>query len=306
MSDTIRCTNVSECTALNCPFKDYDDASFINCLPVNTLKLLIPTTATQLPSNNIDTELFFDFSFVGVAVSSAINGRHFVLPTGSLQTQSYTDLPQCPVGSIDCDGDPDACICTHITELNEKNATIQMVLMAVGDTGFDAHPVHLHGHSFHVLDTSYGDYNPDATLMRPSSSVTCKGDTSCTDPGWTSGRINFDITPTTLRKDTVVVPAGGYVVIRFLTDNPGYWFLHCHVNQHVLNGMALVINERPGDHNEAPLALRQLQCGDFSWTTEDFEKAIGTKPSASLGLSANPWQQMFLLVVSVLIAVASK
>ena len=30
-----------------------------------------------------------------------------------------------------------------------------------------------------------------------------------------------------VRKDTVIVPAGGYVVIAFVGDNPGYWFLHC-------------------------------------------------------------------------------
>ena len=29
------------------------------------------------------------------------------------------------------------------------------------------------------------------------------------------------------RKDTVIVPFGGYTVIRFIVDNPGWWFLHC-------------------------------------------------------------------------------
>jgi len=33
----------------------------------------------------------------------------------------------------------------------------------------------------------------------------------------------------TLRKDTVIIPVGGYVVIQFISNNPGYWFMHCHV-----------------------------------------------------------------------------
>lgn len=37
----------------------------------------------------------------------------------------------------------------------------------------------------------------------------------------------------TMCKDTVIVPAGGLiVVIRFVSDNPGYWFMHCHIKVH--------------------------------------------------------------------------
>ena len=45
------------------------------------------------------------------------------------------------------------------------------------------------------------------------------------------------------RKDTVIVPFGGYTVIRFIVDNPGWWFLHCHIEVHQLEGMAVVIKE---------------------------------------------------------------
>lgn len=30
-------------------------------------------------------------------------------------------------------------------------------------------------------------------------------------------------------KDTVTIPAGGYTVIRFYAENPGFWLLHCHL-----------------------------------------------------------------------------
>ncbi|KAI1446379.1 multicopper oxidase-domain-containing protein [Annulohypoxylon stygium] len=50
-----------------------------------------------------------------------------------------------------------------------------------------------------------------------------------------------------LRRDTVTVPANNHVVIRFATDNPGVWALHCHVAWHVEGGMFLALAERPSD-----------------------------------------------------------
>ena len=54
--------------------------------------------------------------------------------------------------------------------------------------------------------------------------------------------MNVDISSAPL-KDTVMVPYGGYVVVYFKADNPGYWFLHCHIEVHQLEGMGVVIRE---------------------------------------------------------------
>ncbi|KAG1739436.1 laccase [Suillus paluster] len=77
------------------------------------------------------------------------------------------------------------------------------------------HPFHLHGHSFAVIrsagNSSYNYVNP---VMR----------------------------------DTVTTGvAGDYVTIRFITDNPGPWLLHCHIDWHLYTGMALVFAEAPQD-----------------------------------------------------------
>ncbi|KAG1739433.1 laccase [Suillus paluster] len=77
------------------------------------------------------------------------------------------------------------------------------------------HPFHLHGHSFAVIrsagSSSYNYVNP---VMR----------------------------------DTVTTGfAGDYVTIRFITDNPGPWLLHCHIDWHLYTGMALVFAEAPQD-----------------------------------------------------------
>ena len=42
-------------------------------------------------------------------------------------------------------------------------------------------------------------------------------------------------------KDTVMVPDGGFTVLRFLADNPGYWLVHCHMSWHNHLGMGFVI-----------------------------------------------------------------
>lgn len=49
-------------------------------------------------------------------------------------------------------------------------------------------------------------------------------------------------------KDTVTVPDGGYTIIRFVANNPGYWLFHCHIEFHVEVGMALVF--KVGDHDQ--------------------------------------------------------
>jgi multicopper oxidase len=72
-------------------------------------------------------------------------------------------------------------------------------------TGMD-HPFHLHGHSFYVIGKP-GAYN-------------------FVDP---------------VEKDTVNVPAGGELAVQWVADNPGRWFFHCHIEWHLMTGMARVI-----------------------------------------------------------------
>jgi laccase len=36
----------------------------------------------------------------------------------------------------------------------------------------------------------------------------------------------------------VAVPSGGWAAIRIKADNPGVWFIHCHLEQHTSWGLA--------------------------------------------------------------------
>ena len=49
------------------------------------------------------------------------------------------------------------------------------------------------------------------------------------------------------RKDTVMVPFGGYAVVRFIVDNPGWWLFHCHIQVDLSSGMAAVIRALPNE-----------------------------------------------------------
>ena len=41
--------------------------------------------------------------------------------------------------------------------------------------------------------------------------------------------------------------ANSEVVFRFTTDNPGPWFLHCHIDWHLQDGLAVVFAEDTRD-----------------------------------------------------------
>ncbi|KAJ6562240.1 laccase 16 [Mycena capillaripes] len=79
------------------------------------------------------------------------------------------------------------------------------------------HPFHLHGHAFDIVQSS-------------------------------SGPFNYKNPP---RRDVIGVSAGG-VVIRFRADNPGPWFLHCHIDWHLEAGLAVVFAEAPSDFRDGP------------------------------------------------------
>lgn len=91
------------------------------------------------------------------------------------------------------------------------------------------HPIHLHGHLFHLIN--YSDSN-----VFPYDNV---------DSAIRAGHIfDFDNAPCF---DLVLIPPGGHAVIRFTANNPGVWLLHCHNLSHMLGGMGAVLFEALDD-----------------------------------------------------------
>jgi len=81
------------------------------------------------------------------------------------------------------------------------------------------HPFHLHGHAFDIVKSIAGPEN----FVNPP------------------------------RRDVIAVEQGG-VTIRFRADNPGPWFLHCHIDWHLEAGLAVVFAEDPPEQRTGPQA----------------------------------------------------
>jgi len=58
-----------------------------------------------------------------------------------------------------------------------------------------------------------------------------------------SGSIRYNPDPAaSVRKDTVIIPDGGYALLRFYTNNPGVWIFHCHLAFHLEAGKIVCLN----------------------------------------------------------------
>nr|QCZ35221.1 laccase 54 [Salvia miltiorrhiza] len=46
---------------------------------------------------------------------------------------------------------------------------------------------------------------------------------------------------------TIAVPKSGWTAIRFKANNPGVWYLHCHIERHITWGMGMVFIVKDGE-----------------------------------------------------------
>ena len=290
------------CKAINCPFEKFHSSYNIECVNVHQLRLLEPTPQNELPdlhppSDCIDCQHFMNFNFEGDSDTSSINGRNFILPPLPPQTQNEDFQKQATKCSLSAHCNPSTldCMCTHIVDIPYKK-TIQFVLTSLG-AFLSAHPIHLHGHTFHVVHIGYPEYDEDTNFINPnrtSPDIQCqdscqgKPDGSscdpkrCTKPSWKNNSLpQFTIDDRTIRKDTVIIPAGGYVVINFISDNPGHWFLHCHIEAHQLEGMAMIVNEAFEQQQMLTTPKSVNKCGDVGISVGEYE-TIASKALSQL------------------------
>ena len=263
------CYSDNSCIALNCPFRNYPLGNNITCVNVEAFQLRRPIA---VPNNDVSESVFLNFGFEPIHGSS-INGRHFVFPSSPPVTQPE-DLHISKNTPNLCEytqeANPPGRYCTHTYTPNTE--TVEMVftnlfspIYPIGRTV--AHSIHLHGHYFRVLYIGYGNcssYLPSATCS--NKDITCGyPDLLCNSQvTWTEGKrpgkvnISNNFAPL---KDTVVIPSGGYVVVRFEANNPGQWFLHCHSQHHLVSGMAMVIAEDVDNIPPPPSTIPR--CGNF-------------------------------------------
>ncbi|XP_059463148.1 laccase-17-like [Corylus avellana] len=177
----------------------------------------------------------------GTKFAASINNISFPLPaTALLQAHFYgqangvytADFPSYPLHPFNYTGAPPnntrVMNGTKVVTL-PFNASVEIVLQDTSILGAESHPFHLHGFNFFVVGQGFGNYDPhnDPTMF------------NLIDP---------------VERNTVGVPSGGWVAIRFQADNPGVWLMHCHYDTHNTWGlrMAWVVQDGKFPNQKLP------------------------------------------------------
>ncbi len=195
---------------------DWSDALQVVCQDLNS-SLLIPAVPETAPPADVLYSLQFSFDIGDNALDRAfINGSTWtpssiptlntVVPALHAANATFNATGVAPSYGLSNQ---------YIIDL-PSNLVIDILL-----TNFDdgAHPFHLHGHNFWVIASSPDQYFP-----------------------WESyASLN---TTNPMRRDTVVVDAYGWVLLRFRNDVPGMWAFHCHVAWHLQAGLLMQFQMR--------------------------------------------------------------
>lgn len=129
-------------------------------------------------------------------------------------------------------GNQKICRCIHRIKF-KLGSIAELVVVNVNDVL--GHPMHLHGHKFHVMEQGRLRENITHAEVR-------------------NGAIQFVNHKRPPYKDTVHLPYPGFVRLRFRANNPGYWLFHCHFDWHLPIGMAVIIQVGEKDEMRKPPA----------------------------------------------------
>ncbi|KAL2933586.1 Laccase-17 [Bienertia sinuspersici] len=159
-------------------------------------------------------------------VGAAINNVSFVLPNNALLQAHFfkqsngvfaSNFPLKPPFRFNYTGTPpNKTVLSKGTKVVvlPYNTSVELIMQDTSIIGAESHPLHLHGFNFFVVGQGVGNFN------------------SKTDPK------NFNLIDP-IERNTIGVPSGGWVAIRFRADNPGVWFMHCLLEVHMSWGLKM-------------------------------------------------------------------
>ncbi|XP_021889751.1 laccase-17-like [Carica papaya] len=162
----------------------------------------------------------------GTKFAASINNISFSMPTTALLQAHFfgqsngvysTKFPSAPIIPFNYTGTPpNNTMVSNGTKLVVLpfNTSVELVMQDTSILGAESHPLHLHGFNFFVVGQGFGNFDANK------------------DPA------TFNLVDP-VERNTVGVPSGGWVAIRFLADNPGVWFMHCHLEVHTSWGLKM-------------------------------------------------------------------
>ncbi|XP_021743328.1 laccase-17-like [Chenopodium quinoa] len=176
---------------------------------------LLPCSKNQNcsgPNNTMVGAAINNISFV--QPKTALLQAHFLRQSNGVYTSNF---PTKPPTRFNYTGTPPTNIMltkgTRVMSL-PYNTKVELVLQDTSIIGAESHPLHLHGFNFFVVGQGFGNFE------------------SKKDP------TKFNLVDP-IERNTVGVPSGGWVAVRFRADNPGVWFMHCHLEVHTSWGLKM-------------------------------------------------------------------
>ncbi|KAI0356871.1 hypothetical protein OH77DRAFT_1399973 [Trametes cingulata] len=118
------------------------------------------------------------------------------------------------LGNSTADGSATLADSQLVTTINERHV-VDFIIDNLDDGD---HPFHFHGHKFWVVGSGAGRFQHQALENKAP-----------------------------MLRDTLVIPAYTWTILRFVADNPGFWAFHCHIQWHMAAGLLFQVNALPSE-----------------------------------------------------------
>ncbi|KAG0488241.1 hypothetical protein HPP92_007052 [Vanilla planifolia] len=187
-----------------------------------------PGKVCQGPLNTLLTTSLNNISFVKSARSSVLDAYYRNI-SGVFGTE-FPDKPPVPYDFTGKNMPSFLLLTRKATEVRvlEYNTSVEIVFQGTNILAGENHPLHLHGHSFYVVGSGFGNFDKEKHPLKYN----------LVDPPYVN---------------TVGIPMSGWAAIRFRAQNPGVWFMHCHFDFHQSTGMATVLIVKDGEGSESKM-----------------------------------------------------
>ncbi|XP_020209624.1 putative laccase-11, partial [Cajanus cajan] len=200
-------------------------------VPTNvTRKIYMTVSMNELPCQNLNASCLGPN---GTRLASSLNNISFQIPQIDILQAYYwkisgvfsENFPDQPPFFFNFTGDTGSNTLIPSTGTRvlmfDYNEVVELVWQGTIVLTAENHAMHLHGFSFFVVGVGTGNFN------------------NVTDPE----SYNLIDPP---EVNTIGLPKSGWLAIRFVANNPGVWYMHCHLERHTSWGMDTVLIVRDG------------------------------------------------------------